>query len=433
MLFSLEVLDAADGDCLLLHWGKKDDPKIALIDGGRARVYEDVLRPRLEEIVENLNIDRLALELVMISHMDDDHIVGIRELMRALRTEVEKNVPLRDRTVRVKRLWHNVFNDVLGDPVDKYYTKLTASVQASVGGSPNPQLIEGLAKAFESRQGASADEAREDAQAVAAVLAAYSHGRAVRDDHKFLYDNNQIAYLNAPFSSPNDRPTLITAEKTPTPVKIEGLEVQVLGPMEAEIDALQTDFDAYINEKGLSAEAVLAAYADRSVKNLSSIVCLTLLGGKSILLTGDASGKNVIAGLEKAGLLAPNTTLSVDILKMPHHGSDRNVASDFFKRIVAGTYVFPGDGANGNPDRSTLQWLSNARGESATYQVVLTHEVDEIDKKRKEYAEKNNKTWKAAKDSLKAYFQDANSAGYKFKVTAGAPVKIELGSERVAW
>jgi hypothetical protein len=52
MVFTLEPLRAQEGDCLLLHFGTAKDPKLAVIDGGPGRVYEDFLEPRLEEIRE---------------------------------------------------------------------------------------------------------------------------------------------------------------------------------------------------------------------------------------------------------------------------------------------------------------------------------------------------------------------------------------------
>jgi hypothetical protein len=41
--------------------------------------------------------------------------------------------------------------------------------------------------------------------------------------------------------------------------------------------------------------------------------------------------------------------MHVDILKGPHHGSNRNVERIFFKRITADHYVFSGNGEHGNP------------------------------------------------------------------------------------
>ena len=48
---------------------------------------------------------------------------------------------------------------------------------------------------------------------------------------------------------------------------------------------------------------MLAAFVDKSVPNLSSIVVLAELGGKSMLLTGDARGDKILEGMELAGLL----------------------------------------------------------------------------------------------------------------------------------
>ncbi len=433
MLFTLEPLPAAEGDCLLLHWGTAANPKIALIDGGPGRIYENHLRPRLEEIVANLDVPRLPLELVMISHMDSDHIVGVKKLLRDIKSEISDAVPASDRLFAVKRLWLNVFNDILGDPIDKYYTTLTASYTASVGGSPNPAIVAKLAEAFEARQGEGRDEALHDAWDVSLVLAGHGEGRHVRDDHKFIFEQHQTAALNSPFQNAAGQPTLITAEMTPAPVDIAGLKFKIVGPLKAEIIALQKEFDDYIVENGLTVEAVLAAYADKSAKNLSSIVCLTTFGGKSILFTGDARGDKILNGLANANLLDGNGALSVDVLKVPHHGSDRNVVQEFFEKITADTYVFSGDGKHGNPDRDTLEWLANARGKDAKYRILLTYGINHIDTERKADFAKKNKAWTDQTDSLADFFATAAADGYKFTVTDGAPAMIDLGDEVVGW
>ena len=137
---------------------------------------------------------------------------------------------------------------------------------------------------------------------------------------------------------------------------------------------MQKAFDKYIKDNGLTAEAVLAAYADKSVPNLSSIVCLVEMEGKTILLTGDARGDYILDGLKKAKILK-NETMKVDVLKVPHHGSERNLEQGFFETIIADTYVFSADGKYGNPDRESLDWLIQARGKDAKYDIILTYPV----------------------------------------------------------
>ena len=50
MIFSLDVRRARKGDCLLLHYGSKDEPGLVMIDGGPSGVYGPHLKPRLEQI-----------------------------------------------------------------------------------------------------------------------------------------------------------------------------------------------------------------------------------------------------------------------------------------------------------------------------------------------------------------------------------------------
>lgn len=428
MLFTLECLQAQEGDCLLLHWGTQDKPCLAVIDGGPGRVYENTLKPRLEEIAENREVAPLQLDLVMVSHVDLDHIVGIKKLFRDIRKEVDNGVADEDRLARADLLWHNTFNDIVGDGIGDYYKTLTASVQASVNGEPNPQLVQKLENEAR-KKGATEDEASHLAHDVALLLAGHGEGRDLRIDHEFLFERQDIAALNLPFRK-NGKPTLITAELTPEPIDIAGLSFKVVGPLREQIEALQAEFDEFIEERGLTEEAVVAGYTDNRAPNLSSIVALVTCGDFSILLTGDARGDYVLTGLENAGLLE-NDRLEVDVLKVPHHGSDHNLDNDFFETIIANVYVFSANGRYGNPDRTSFEMLIEARGKNAKYKIILTYPVEDIDAKRKS---QSNVDWKPSKHSLKALFKKYKDDGYKFTVVDDDDGRtIELGDEKIDW
>ncbi len=107
--------------------------------------------------------------------------------------------------------------------------------------------------------------------------------------------------------------------------------------------------------------AALAAFLDRNVLNLAPILLVVARRGKRMLLTGDARGDHIMGGLEDAGLLT-DATAHFDVLKVPHHGSDRNVSVDFFGRLPADHYVVSGNGKHGNPELATLPMLAQARG-----------------------------------------------------------------------
>lgn len=161
----------------------------------------------------------------------------------------------------------------------------------------------------------------------------------------------------------------------------KGLSVTIAGPMQPELEALQKAHDAFLT-RAERTPAALAAFSDTSVPNLSSVVLLAEVKGKRMLLTGDARGDRILEGLELVGALPPGGRLHVDVLKMPHHGSDRNMAPVFLERIHADHYVFSGDGEHGNPEREVMAMLQDARP-TGDYLIHLTYPIAEIDAGRK--------------------------------------------------
>ncbi|MGO9097650.1 MAG: ComEC/Rec2 family competence protein [Bryobacteraceae bacterium] len=106
MIFSLESLQAGAGDCLLLHYGSARAPRFLLIDGGEAGTYAGTLKPRLE------SLHSPRLELALVSHIDDDHIHGVLDLLDGLVTARQRSEP---ELCEIAGLWHNSF-DRAGSP-----------------------------------------------------------------------------------------------------------------------------------------------------------------------------------------------------------------------------------------------------------------------------------------------------------------------------
>ena len=111
MSATLEVLQADEGDCLLLHTG--DPPRRILIDGGPSGIYRTVLRPHLEALQAADAIEEpLPLDLVIVSHIDADHITGILDLLNEIRESTDRGEePLATPAL----LWHNSFEEILDD------------------------------------------------------------------------------------------------------------------------------------------------------------------------------------------------------------------------------------------------------------------------------------------------------------------------------
>jgi hypothetical protein len=410
MWLSLDVIRARKGDCLILHYGSKDDPHLVMIDGGPRGVYGPYLKPRIQKIREARGLDKkkpLAVDLLMVSHVDDDHIQGILDFTRDL---IQDDPQL----ARVLSFWHNSFENILGDTPKELTAAFTSQFgAASMGGDPPDLTL----------------DSEEDQEVVASslkVLASIQQGAQLRSD--------VVNKLEAPLNPDFDGGLILASEKGDAIDIDNGLSFTVVGPRVPELKKLHAKHQEWLKElakQGKTPEDVLSAYVDKSVPNLSSIVVLAEAGGKRILLTGDARGDKILEGLELAGLMEKGGTIHVDLLKVPHHGSSNNLDDDFFQRITADHYVFSGDGEHGNPERESLRMLLDARGD-AEYEIHLTYPIEDIDVERKKDWEKEQAKekarqeknpdkevrpdWSPEEHSLKAFFDEHEDFRKKVRV-----------------
>ncbi len=430
MIFSLEVRRARKGDCLLLHFGSKDDLGLVMIDGGPKKVYQPHLRPRLQEIKTARGLadeESLPVDLLMVSHVDDDHIQGILELTSELiEAQREHQPPL----VQVLSFWHNGFDDIIGHKPEE----LTAAFRSQFGtAAASGELPEDADIEIDAPAGDLTEEMVVDNLK---VLASIEQGYQLRIDAERLdFPRN-----------PEFDGKLIIASRDATGIDLgRGLTFTVAGPMKREVEALRKKHDQWLRDlkaKGKSPPQALAAYIDKSVPNLSSLVLVAEVQGKRMLLTGDARGDMIIQGLQLVGLLdeGDRSTMHVDLLKVPHHGSSNNLERDFFERITADHYVFSGNGEHGNPEREALEMLLDARGR-ADFTVHLTYPVRDIDAgreedwKKEQGKEANRKKtgatvrpdWSPKKQSLAALFAARRFPNEKLRIVdAEAPHIIDL-------
>ena len=384
MIFSLEALQAYHGDCLLLHAGTTSKPVLLLIDGGPSGTWETSLQPRLEELrARRAGDGALRIDLAMVSHIDSDHVAGMVDFAGELVTAQQDSVPLR---YDVRTLWHNSFDDVLGSDADD----LSAAA------------IEALAVPLADRV---ADEIR---AAGLAVVASVAEGRELRD---------HAATLGWSVNEPFGGPVVLPREGVRT-ITLGPLKLTVVCPHAEQLEKLHDAWDKWLKKhpKDVANPASARPSRDTSPYNLSSIVVLAECKGKRMLLTGDARDDHVLAGLDEAGIAQDGKT-HVDILKLPHHGSIRNMRAEFFASVTADHYVISADGRHGNPETATLELIAGSRADD-NFTIHLTNRVGTDDLERR-----LDVFLAAKKASGRAY-------GVRFRAQTAHSLRIDLLARR---
>ena len=354
-MLNLRVVQAQHGDCLMLEYGPAAKPKYILIDGGPADTYQTHLKPVLEAIPAQ---DR-SLQCVVLSHVDDDHIKGVLDLIQDLRAQHERH---RRPTIAVQELWHNTFSNIVD-------LKLEA-------------LEPARRELFSEVHDLALNLVDFGAGATTVVPAGMDARPESIDQGDQLTE--EAGGLKLPINRGFHPERLISIDLAPRPVPgLEGLSLYIVGPSHQNLGKLKVQWRKWVikqlrpkpRELGRELpEKERAPKPDESAFNLSSIMLLAEADGKTILLTGDGLGEDLIQGLEQAGMLMPGGTFHVDILKLPHHGSARNVSPELFRRLTAGQYVISANGSDGNPDLLTLKWLVEAaREQRRAVEIVITN------------------------------------------------------------
>lgn len=348
----VEAIDAGHGDAILVRYpGSAGYERILLIDGGPPsartengevfRPYADRVVPRLMEIKaerdkkpKSMDIHRgqptLVLDLVVCTHIDDDHIGGIERLYGCLAGATTCAPGGKD--IEARRLWFNSFSVLLGDAVDIAAATMGAAAEAIAAGVRNG---ENLTDYVLSITGASIN---------------------------------------------NGAPGLLVAAGQ-QPKGFGPAKVTILAPGKKALTELREKWLDWVQEKGAVAagEALTAGLdtvrfrADTSVANLSSIVMLIEAFGTRVLLTGDQRGDHVLEGLESAGLVADGGVFPVDVMKVPHHGAIGNNQRAFVERVPADTYIFSANGKDQNPDTPVLEMYAAQAKTGRRFTMAFTN------------------------------------------------------------
>ena len=368
----LTVFHAADGDCLLLE-SADNPPRRLLVDGGRQTSYENNTR----EFLGQLRAADQKIDIVCVSHIDDDHITGILRLVEdevewrafefARTLDADTPEPRAARPPDIGEVWHNGLFRLVGDDLGHLAEPVLATVATVLAGSRD----EGLR-----------DLASELDDLVTGERASMELSRRLSPDQLGIALNSPTTGLlmKREMTGP------LTAAEV---VTLGSVTIRLLGPSQDDIDKLRVKWQQWIDANKLALDklqadmladeqrlgtlsplivvnpmldqALGAGLSGVTEANLASLMLLVEEGMQSILLTGDGVSREILDGLARHGKLDGSGRVHVNVLKVQHHGALANVDKDFVNRVTADHYVFCGNGAHHNPEVEVVEAFAKAR------------------------------------------------------------------------
>jgi beta-lactamase superfamily II metal-dependent hydrolase len=370
----LTAFRSGKGDCLLLS--NAADTARVLIDGGMPKPFSAHAAPALA----SLRGQKKKVDLVYISHIDEDHIGGVLQM---LDTEVAWRVhehqtkngnashkaPTVPRPPQIGAIWHNAFHEQFKKNAGEIENALAAAAPILSGAALQALRDEGL----------------KQAGLVTSIRQAIAVSRRIGSKQ-----------LGIPLN-PQAGGKLMMVRRGQKTIGIGGMKITIVGPTSKHLKELRCEWNTWLKtQKGQDAlrairdqaraeeerlgtsdfERLLLALklqaeafgkpGSVTPENLASLMLLVEQNGQAILLTGDARWDQLVEGLEETGRLAPGQTLKVDVLKVPHHGSRNNITdTKYLDRVAASDYVFCGNGEHGNPHPDVVELMVKHRSKQA--------------------------------------------------------------------
>lgn len=284
------MLPAREGDCLWLRYGSAEAPRQILIDGGRSATYK-TFRDRLKA----LPAARRHFELFIITHVDRDHIEGAMDLLE------DPQFP-----ATFDQIWFNGYDHLKSAELETF---------GAVQGELVTAALLKRKKAWNAAWKGKAAALRDDGLPTAKLDGGLTLTLLSPDREKLT--------ALIPTWEKECRAAGIIPGVAPS--KPKSKMVEEFGAID--VEALATrPFDP-----------------DTTKPNGTSIVVLAEYDGKRALLCADAHTDRLLASLKKLG--KNGKPLAVDLMKVPHHGSEGNVSRELLEAVRCPTYLISTNGS----------------------------------------------------------------------------------------
>lgn len=302
-----EFFEAGCGDSILVSTSGGTH---ILIDGGISSTYEDEISYQLSELDK--------LDLVVVTHIDNDHICGVMELLNDQYNRL-----------KIKKLWFNM-----------------ASEELTFMANHNNEIGQGQGDLFTHfinqykiphKNNIYLDEHEANNIFLIALdieLILLSPNKEHLDNLRNMWKNNDV------LRDCNGRKVEIGGGQR----SIDRRDIKVLFDNENKIK-----FGIETSETNKSSIAFIVKYKD-----------------KNFLFLGDADIRVINERLQQLGYSKKNK-LNVEFVKLSHHGSKKNINREFLDLIKTNTFVTLTNGTY--PSRSKYK-----HPDKETYALILNHE-----------------------------------------------------------
>lgn len=304
----IDFLQANHGDSVLVSYQSNGENRNILIDGGSSATYSSrsgrhIRYGSLKKSIEAIKDKNEKIDLLVLTHVDDDHIAGILKWFESYEFSADL----------INKVWFNA-----GKLINKQFQKNLENdnnIELAIYNSSNTSIGQGIT--FEERI----------------------------TEHNLWYEKiikagDVFEELGAKFTilSPSEdelKKLLIKWEKEAPDTLTSGRENDYIKTLE---ELMSTD----------------EFKEDASIHNGSSIAFLLEIEDKKILLLADAFPSVVSQSLESLGYSIENP-LKVDIVKLSHHGSKGNTGNELLDLIDCEKFVISTNGAkHALPNKRTL-------------------------------------------------------------------------------
>jgi beta-lactamase superfamily II metal-dependent hydrolase len=308
----IRFLKAGNGDAILMSFKENDINRNILIDSGVSSTYYSSSTNEFGDLkteIDNIKKRDEVLDLVILSHIDNDHICGLIEWFR-------RDM---DAYMLIKNVWFNS-----GKTIAQFLKKpenIDLDVELKIFTDPKTGVNEGIE--FED----------------------YLLEKKIWDQ-QIVKQGQSVEYF--------------------------GIKIEVLSPDKNQLNRLLKEYkrvtsdDAYTaakekdwnrNIKDFIEEENKTDFKfkqDTSVKNGSSISFIITVGKCSFLFLGDSHPKGIVKYLQKLKY-SKDEPLNVDLIKVAHHGSKSNTNKELLEIVRSTNYYISTDGSEHNhPNKRTL-------------------------------------------------------------------------------